>query len=150
MLDKNLISRKLRRIIGFLNELEPLTKITFDKYEADYLTKHASERLIELVVESAVDINTLLLVENGQSPPQDYYSSFSDLTKLKVYPAEFVSKIAWTAGLRNRLAHEYEEIKDRKVYQAMKDFPKLYTAYITHIEKFIEPAKNHRHNGSSV
>jgi uncharacterized protein YutE (UPF0331/DUF86 family) len=138
MLDKNLIYRKLRRIVGFLKELEPLGKESFDKYTSDYLTKHASERLIELIVESAIDINTLLLVENSQSPPQDYYSSFYDLVKLNIYPRGFADRIAWTAGLRNRLAHEYEEIQDRKVYKAMKELAPIYKTYIAHIETFIE------------
>ena len=55
-----------------------------------------------------IDINYHLLIEAGKPPPADYHESFVKLTRLGVLPREFAAQIAACAGLRNRIAHEYD------------------------------------------
>src|SRR5450756_654424 len=68
------------------------------------------ERYIERAVGRMIDVNYHLLTEFGQAPPPDYYQSFVQLATLGVYPAEFAARIASCAGLRNRIAHEYDAV----------------------------------------
>ena len=67
-----------------------------------------------------IDINYHLLTESGQAPPPDYYQSFIQLATFGVYPAEFAQRIAARAGLRNRIAHEYDDIDPQKLFEAVR------------------------------
>lgn len=140
MADERLIIRdKLTRMGQHLQELEPLGKrYSVDEYCANSLVKHSAERLIELIVEAAVDINGLVVGLRGAPPPKDYYRSFLELAQQKVYPWSFGKQLAGTAGLRNRLAHEYETIKDPIVYRNVKTIPSLYRRYIACIRNYLK------------
>ena len=70
------IREKLTRMGGYLQELEPLGNYSMEEYCANGLVKHTAERLIELVVEAAVDINGFLVTMAGSPPPKDYDASF--------------------------------------------------------------------------
>jgi hypothetical protein len=75
---------------SYIQELEPLGKqYAVDEYCANGLVKHSAERLIELIVEAAVDINGLIATMRGLPPPKDYYVSFLELGQQGVYPYKF-------------------------------------------------------------
>lgn len=138
MIEKRLIKRKLTKLKEYLKELRPFSEISLQDYVGDYKNKRTVERDIQLIVECACDINNHILVETQERPPQDYYSSFTDLSKFKVLPQNFASTLAETAGLRNRLVHEYEEIKDKIVYENIRNVLRLYKKYMDHIIKYLE------------
>lgn len=73
MLDKEFVRQKQGLLIKYLDELEPLAKCSLDEYRADYVKRHAVEKLIELVVEYASDINRHIIESAGQAPPQTYW-----------------------------------------------------------------------------
>jgi len=137
MIEKRLLKRKLSKLREYLEELQPFVKISLQDYLNDYKNKRTVERDIQLIVECATDINTHILVETKESSPKDYYSSFTELAKLHVLSHNFALSIAETAGLRNRLVHEYEEIKDAIVYRNIKKVLSLYQEYIEHVIKYL-------------
>jgi len=137
MLEKRLLKRKLSKLREYLGELKPFDEISLDNYLNDYKNKRTVERVIQLIVECATDINTHIIVETQERPPKDYYSSFAELAKLHALPRKFAISIAGTAGLRNRLVHEYEEIKDAIVHKNIKKVLQLYNEYIEHIIKYL-------------
>jgi len=138
MIEKRLIKRKLIKLKEYLKELRPFSEISPQDYVSDYKNKRTVERDIQLIVECACDINNHILVETQEKPPKDYYSSFTDLLKIKVLPQNFASTLAETAGLQNRLVHEYEEIKDNIVYENIANVLRLYKKYIHYIIKYLE------------
>jgi len=138
MANEDVIRRKLVKISEYLGELEPITKFSLEEYRQNYFTKHTAERLIELIVEAAVDINGLIAVELGESPPQTYYSSFLKLEEIGILPEELANKLAPFAGLRNRLVHEYEDIRDSLVYKNTKNIVALLPEYLQKIEDLLE------------
>ena len=68
------------------------------------------------------------MTENENEVPVDFYSSFIKLGNKKYLSVKLSKSLASSAGLRNRLAHEYDELDPKKVYEAMnsciKDVPK--------------------------
>jgi uncharacterized protein YutE (UPF0331/DUF86 family) len=64
MLDKALIEH--------LDELEPLTTGTLEEYKSDAIKRHATEKLIELVVGYATDINQVIIKGAGHAMSQTY------------------------------------------------------------------------------
>lgn len=138
MKDLDVIRRKLGKMVEYLGELGPIPKVSFEVYNKNYFTRHTAERLIELIVEEAVDINGLIIVELGHPPPKDYYSSFLKMAEIGVLDGAFAKRVANTTGLRNRLAHEYEDVDNRIVWRGLKGFVRVYKNYIKAISSYIK------------
>ncbi len=134
MIDRELINRKLVLIGQDLREIASLAGLSKEEYLGGAINQAAAERYLERMIGRMIDINFHLLVESGQAPPPDYFQSFIDLADLGVYKHEFASRIAKSAGLRNRIVHEYDEIDASQVYGAIKAASKDIPEYMRHVE----------------
>jgi len=137
MPDEVFLHEKMDALRQYLTELQRVARYTLDEYMADLFIKRTGERTVELIVECAVDINNHFCLELGEAPPPDYYQSFLRMADLDVITADLASRLAPTAGLRNRLAHEYETVVDRAVYQAIQRMIPNYTEYLGQIEDWL-------------
>jgi uncharacterized protein YutE (UPF0331/DUF86 family) len=84
-----------------------------------------------------IDVNYHLLTELGQPPPRDYYQSFAELGG-RVVPADFATRIAAAAGLRNRIAHEYDDIDPGRLFEGMEAAARDIPVWITHVVWFLD------------
>lgn len=132
------IKEKLRILIEYYDELEEYSNITLEEYLDSKRDRRAIERILQLVVEVATDINNMILKSLGSTVATDYYNSFIDLSEEEIISAEFAIKIAPSTGLRNILVHEYEEIDDKVVYSSIDDALKYYKEYIKIIGLYLE------------
>lgn len=138
MINKDLILSKLLKIKKYIQELKTFSNITFEEYKRDFIKKRAVERLILLLVEVATDINSYVIVEIGKNPPTDYYDSFIKAIEIGLISKQLGEKLAPSAGLRNRLVHEYDEIKDDIVHSSINDAIKLYTTFIKEVNDYLK------------
>lgn len=132
MLDKELIQRKLDQITDYLEDLEKLAQKSHQEFLGS-VVHLAAERLIELIVGNAIDINFHIIKEFDLPAPIKYRDSFVTLGKHKILPFEFSRKIAGSAGLRNLLIHEYEEVDLNKLYNGLKSGIEDYKHYVKEI-----------------
>jgi len=131
------IRARLADLRKYLTELEPLLDITLDEYKSDYIRRHAIERLMELIIECAIDINGLIIAGEGRRPPRDYRSSFLELGEVDVIPPDFASSLAPMARLRNLLAHEYETMDDEEIHRNIPIVFNLFKRYLKEISQYI-------------
>jgi uncharacterized protein YutE (UPF0331/DUF86 family) len=86
------------------------------------------ERVLELLVQVAVDITAHLVVEQGASPAS-YRETFVEAGRKGLVPEGLAAKLAAAAGLRNILVHLYEnidyEIVANSIGSALGDFHEL-------------------------
>lgn len=136
-MDTELINRKLLLVGQDLERMAQLSGKSKSEYMSDSIYEAAAERYLERMIGRMIDINYHILVESGQAPPPDYYQSFIRLVELGVYSPEFGRTVAGSAGLRNRIAHEYDEIDAEQVYEAMKSAETDIPKYIRHIEEYL-------------
>jgi len=141
LFDPDLIRRKLSRLNMYLDKLKPIAEHTFEEYRSDFYLKTSAERLIQLIVECASDINSHVVVESGQRPPEDYTSSFIRASEVGLITRELADKIKGSGGMRNILVHEYMEIDDKKVYSIIPDAISHYKEYIRQVDEFLEKHK---------
>jgi len=141
LFDPDLIRRKLSRLNMYLDKLKPIAEHTFEEYRSDFYLKTSAERLIHLIVECASDINSHVVVESGQRPPEDYTSSFVRASEVGLITRELADKIKGSGGMRNILVHEYMEIDDKKVYSIIPDAISYYKEYIRQVDEFLEKHK---------
>jgi uncharacterized protein YutE (UPF0331/DUF86 family) len=137
MLDKAFVRHKLNVLVENLNELAPLADMTLAEYRADYVRRHAAEKLIELAIENSSDVNRHLVESVGRTTPPSYYSSFEELAHLRIISAALARKLAATTGLPNRLVHGYETVDHKLVHQALKPLVRDYRKYVVAIEKYV-------------
>jgi uncharacterized protein YutE (UPF0331/DUF86 family) len=135
--DAAVIRRKLGHIADALSALGPLTRLKLDEYRKRLYERKAAERLLQEAIEAALDINAHIIAEHGAALPEDYYGGFIALGRLEVVPEDFARELAPSAGLRNRLVHEYETIDDAKVFESIGTMLELYPRYIEAIESFL-------------
>ena len=133
-----LIKRKIEHILSYLEELKPIAKISFEEFVGDKRNFRTAERDLQLIVDTAVDINNHLVVASGSLPPNDYFESFIKLSNLQIFPKQFAERIAQSAGLRNRLVHEYEEIDLSRLFEDLENDIRDYQEYCEYIIKYIK------------
>jgi len=137
MINIPLVQRKLTTLTQYLAELRPLSKRSFEEYQKNSLIKRTAERLLMLIVEVASDINSHLVAKLTKKPAASYFDSFLQLGELKIVSDEFAKEIAKSAGLRNRLIHQYEEIEDAIVYESISEALTIFGKYIQAIHYFL-------------
>jgi uncharacterized protein YutE (UPF0331/DUF86 family) len=137
MSDKDRICAKLDKLYSYYEELKSLSTISLEEYKHNSVHRRAIERTMQLIVESATDINNMLLRLSGSKGSVDYFNSFIDVAELNIIPMEFALQIAPSTGLRNILVHEYEEIDDVIVYRSIDMCLKSYLKYMDLINHYL-------------
>ena len=135
--DAAIVRRKLRRIIDSLDALRPIARLGPDEYRVRLYERKAAERLLQEAIESALDVNAHLIAESGGTVPEDYYGGFQKVGELGILPIDLARSLAPSAGLRNRLVHEYDAIDDAKVFSAIAVILDLYARYTLEIERYL-------------
>ncbi len=138
MVNKQVALRKLNKLRQYLDELESFKNISLEEYMDDFRIQRTVERLIQLIVDVAVDINTHAVVDAGKPAPGDSFDSFIQAAKIGLFPLDFAREIAPSTGERNIIVHEYEEIDDGIVYDSIGYTLVMYEKYYRYIFKFIE------------
>ncbi|MBC8230233.1 DUF86 domain-containing protein [bacterium] len=142
MIDDAFVRDKLADLSCYLQDLQQVAAHSLNEYTNNLFVKRTGERTIELIVECAVDINNHFILEIGSATPSEYFQSFLDMASLGVISESLAHELAPTAGLRNRLAHEYETVVDRIVYNAIHRIITNYARYINQIQEWLSGHKN--------
>jgi uncharacterized protein YutE (UPF0331/DUF86 family) len=136
-LDRALIRRKLATISRNIGELEPVAKLELDEYRRDRFRLKGSERMLQEIVEAAVDANNHLLRSSGAELPSDYHESFVAMGRAGILPTTLALALATAAGLRNRLVHEYDAIDDSIVLRAIGTARRQFAEFVAAVEQYI-------------
>ncbi len=137
-LDKEFLSQKLVDLSRFVDELDTLRARSFSEYKQNYEKRHATEKLIELVVEYATDVNRHIVAAFAETSPPTYYDSFSEMHKLKILSKELYLRLASTTGLRNRLVHRYDEIDHKIVHHSVVPLIGNYRRYLVVVYDYLK------------
>lgn len=138
MIDVELVRRKLSRLNMYLEKLIPVSQKGLEEYKSDAYMRYSTERLIQLIVECASDINNHVVVEVKNRPPEDYSVSFTRAAEVGLITRELAEQLKGSAGMRNILVHEYMDIDDGQVYNAINLAIKYYREYIKQVDGFMD------------
>jgi|SRR3989338_659621 len=143
MLDKDFIRRKITLIEKELMILVKYKNMTFEETTENFETQAIVERLLERIITRAIDINRHILAENGSqlAPVTKYRETFLRLTELNVYPKEFAEKLAPSAGFRNALVHDYNNIDKSILQKSIKQTIEEFNEYGKYVLGFIDKQK---------
>lgn len=126
---KAFILEKLTEIAGYLKEIEDFFKLDDKEILKDSGKLHVAERLLQLTVDTMVDVNQHFIKELKLKVSEDFQGTFYILGENKILPKDFARKIAPVVGLRNRIVHRYETLDKKMFISAFRknypDFKKL-------------------------
>ena len=105
------MSARLRAMREALSELEALRSISAETLGAEPLTRAAAERLIQVVVDLAVDVNGHLVTSMTGAAPHTGHDSFLAVAAIGAISEDLAERLAPSAGLRNILVHRYVDIR---------------------------------------
>lgn len=141
MINENFIKRKVALIQNELVHLVPLKDRTFEELGKNFMEQAAVERILERIINRAIDINQHIIAESSgleTEPPLDYKETFTHLVNFKIYDKNFAENISRSVGTRNKLAHEYDKMNKEKIYTSVRDCLEDYTKYCEYIINFLQ------------
>lgn len=138
MIDKQLIKNKLNDLRKYYEKLKSVLKEDARMIIEDDLKLYTTERLFQLIVDTAVDINTHIISESNAQVPEDYQSTFITLGENKILPMDFALKIAPSVGLRNLIIHKYGKVDLKRMIDDIKNEINDYLEYIKFVNNFLK------------
>ncbi|MEI6532993.1 MAG: DUF86 domain-containing protein [Candidatus Roizmanbacteria bacterium] len=140
MLNHEFIQRKIKLIQEDISRLEKVNLENQEDFLQNQQKQDAVERVLERIIMRALDINTHIVVEqsNPTEKVRGYEDTFHRLADLNILPREFAKDIAPSAGLRNRLVYEYDDINVSIIYHSAVKAIKQYSQYCQHLLNYIE------------
>ncbi len=136
--DIEIVQEKLASLQSYYKELADMQGITLEEYSSNYLYKRTAERLIQLIIEVATDINNMIIKALGKETPSDYYTSFIKVAEAGVFPINFALEISPSTGLRNIIVHEYQKIEDDIVHASIKKTLDYYLKYMNYVSHYMD------------
>lgn len=126
---REVLARKLASLERYLDDLRPHRGVSAGELRDD---PYRVERLLELVVQVAVDVVTHELAERRVTP-DSYRDAFRQAGRAELIPDELAGRLADAAGLRNVLVHMYDDIDYEvvapSVDRALDDFTSFLELY---------------------
>jgi uncharacterized protein YutE (UPF0331/DUF86 family) len=133
-----MIRQKIVLIQKDLSELAAFKNATTEEIAANYRTHKAVERMMEVIINEAIDINQHCIVRSGKGElPFDFRQSFLLMADLGIYPKDFAQEIAKSVGIRNILVHQYRKLDERLFNESIKDCLEQYTKYCSYVISFL-------------
>ncbi|NMF81795.1 DUF86 domain-containing protein [Nodosilinea sp. P-1105] len=143
-LDREAIAQKLSRMVDRLDRLIGFEAVTLEIYLANEDYQDIIERQLELLIQSAVDINKTLLKRVAGIRPSEsanVLSNFDSFLLMGAHgflPTELSDQLAPSGSFRNILAHEYDDIDPNQVYAAFQKALIQYPQYVRAIQTYLD------------
>lgn len=133
----DLIRTKLKYLESYLKDLETIKPKDLQEYLKDRRNSLSVERLFQLIVECATDINGHILSKVSSKPPATYRESFSLMFKQKILDRSDELTYYEYIRIRNALVHDYNNIDEEKIFSRITPFMALFHKYFTAIRAYI-------------
>lgn len=137
-INPELIQRKLDEILDYINELKSFETLTLEEFLSSRHRQFTIERIMELIVQTAIDINNYLLKKKGVNTRSlTNHKTFVELSKLFIITESLAEVIKQSVDARNTLAHRYYNISQEEVFEEIVDILEKYPLYARQISTFI-------------
>lgn len=137
------VRRKLGLIAEDLEQLAHFRDVSLESLTAEPLRLAAVERLLERIVMRAIDVNEHLIASASSGRESritrfTYRETFLRLEELGVCSADLAERLAASAGLRNILVHDYNDVDHRILHGAITSCLTDYRQYIERVLAYLD------------
>jgi uncharacterized protein YutE (UPF0331/DUF86 family) len=119
------VKEHLQQLNKYCLHLMEMRKLKREVFVQDAVLQGATERFLQLAIESCLNIgNRILSLHQFQKPfdpPQTYSDIFVGLKDIGIIEQDLCERLVMMAKFRNRLVHLYWEIIPEKIYEIVQD-----------------------------
>ncbi|MEI6331482.1 MAG: DUF86 domain-containing protein [Pseudanabaena sp. ELA645] len=132
-----LVQSKLNQLLDYINELKYFETLTLAEFLSERHRQFTIERIIELIVQTAIDINKYILKKKGVNLTNlTSHQTFVEMSKFEIITQLLAEEIKESVDTRNVLAHRYFDISPEEVFVEIEDVLEKYPRYVRQIETF--------------
>lgn len=135
--DRGTVGARLRAMRESLTELGALRTIGEETLRSEPLTRAAAERLIQVVVDLAVDVNGHVVTSMTAAAPHTGHDSFLAMAGVGAITDDLAERLAPSAGLRNVLVHRYADIRIELVASAIPTVLDGFAQYVSQVADWL-------------
>lgn len=140
-----LIQQKLMNMDSYIEELGPYLESSLEEYLEKPGQRRVVERLAQIIIESAIDTNNLLIVASGDVPASTARESFAAVHALGVIDDYLLTCFRQTyVGLRNRIVHDYDVLDNRVVYFTARRLVEDARKYVGSVYRYLPEIKDQK------
>jgi uncharacterized protein YutE (UPF0331/DUF86 family) len=138
-----LIQQKLMNMDSYIEELGPYLESSLGEYLEKPGQRRIVERLAQVIIESAIDANNLLIVASGGVPASTARESFAAAHTMGVIDDYLLSRFRETyVGLRNRIVHDYDVLDNRMIYFTARRLMEDARKYVGSVYRYLSETKD--------
>lgn len=138
MVDKEILDNLCVSIRGYLNELYEARDIDWNKFVQDNRSRRFVERVLQIIVETMVDVGQHIIADEGFRAPNTYRDVCKILCENNVLPYDKMPTYERIAAFRNILVHHYEEVEKTAVYSIFSHSLPDIEEFLAHIQTWAE------------
>ena len=124
-----------------MNELKESIPNNFEDYAESSKTRRVCERLLQISIETVIDVCGLLAKELALGTPSDEDDVFEKLKVKKFISSTMLETLKKMKGFRNILVHRYAEVDDELVFEFLKNDIKDFETFKKEILAFLKGNK---------
>lgn len=119
MTDRDLVEKKLARIVTCLHELRTMALV--DRLRDDVREKRFVEHTLQIAIQSALDIASHIASDQRLGEPETNRALFQLLARAEVLSKDLAERLAAMAGFRNVLVHGYDDVRVQIVEDVVRN-----------------------------
>ena len=139
-LDADVVTTRLAIMRKLLDDLQTVGPVNADRLGSERLTRHAVERILVQLVDTAAAIMLIQRPRHWRRAPSTYRDSFAAAAAAGLIPAELADRLAPSAGLRDALTHEYIDVSLDLVAAAVTDAIVDHSDYVEAVARTLRNA----------
>lgn len=136
-LDTESIDSKIARMEVLLRHLHGMGTVTTQRLVEDLDATLVVERILTVLVDLAVAVNSHVMAASGLQQPLDYARSFAGAADAGAIDRDLAVRLAPSAKMRNVLIHRYGEIDPAQVAAAVPLAHAGYSEYMRQVSRWL-------------
>ena len=141
---EEVISRKLARILGYVDALRKADDISWETFTQDIRSRAFVERYLHLAIEEVLDVAHHLISANRWREPTSYRDVFQVLAENKVVAESHLARLQDMASFRNLLVHAYEKGDPEVVFGIFRTRLDDFLLFVNDINGWVRQTSSNR------
>jgi len=128
----------LRELSESLEDWRRYQSISIEELRMDRDKRNMVLHALLISIQSAIDIATYVIAENGLRKPSTYRETFEILGEERIIPEDLANDLSDLAGFRNVLVHTYWELDLDVIHGILRNDLKVLMAFKKIVKELLE------------
>ncbi len=129
------IENKISSAKKYIKILQRYNGYKKEEIESNIDIKGAVERYLYLAVQATIDLAEAVISYKGFRKPTTMSEAFDILNEERIIPAKLTGELVKMVGFRNIIAHDYEKIDYKVVYNVLQKGRKDIESFLKKIQE---------------